>query len=176
MAMAPSVNVRKKTGFLGLKGPGGTSSNTNKDFPVASGKKLTLASATAVTPPAKAETKFNPGTKKSGFNVFGDGMSTVKKARDAVFGARVKNSVDYRSPPKSVKQGATGDFADKMQGQNSGPAKAKTGSDMPAPASSKNPGAGTANMTGTSTQRGNVRTLQTKFQRDDLAMNSRKKK
>ena len=45
-----------------------------------------------------------------------------------------------------------------------------------APQSAKNPGVGTDNMTGESKQRGGVRTLQTRYERDDLAMNSRKKR
>ena len=45
------------------------------------------------------------------------------------------------------------------------------------PQSAKNPGVGTQNMTGKTTQRGGVRTLQTRYQRDSgLAMDSRKKK
>jgi hypothetical protein len=45
-----------------------------------------------------------------------------------------------------------------------------------APQSSKAPGVGTSGMNGTATQRGGVRTLQTRYERDDIDMNSRKRK
>ena len=151
MAMAPSVNVRKKTGFNGKSSP------SNKDFPAASGKKLTLASATAVTPPAKAETKFNPGTPNQ--------VKSVQRREQAA----LRRSTPTGMPAATGSESAGTPKSKYPHPNLSSAAPASSTSDNKFKATSTSPPAYQAPVAGT--KRGGV---ETRYQRDGLAMDRRK--
>lgn len=119
---------------------------------------------------------------KSGFNTFGKAQKAYAETPLRIRAAQGKAGTLAPSLPSASGSEGIGGSGPRRGYQAPSAAPATTSGDPKfSKGSAKNPGAGTANMTGTTEKRGAVSTLltgglQSKTQRDGLAMDQRKRK